>query len=299
MTAARQWRQAGPADLPAIVALHQSALAADGGTPFAADEWLMRRWYIDGVRASLAVFSGGELAGICASRPGQPDGSPAKIAGLVGPAWRGHGLGGQLLDFGLAAAGPDAPVIVETESLTEAADALYRSRGLRPVFAEDVMSLSLAQRLPALGPPALPPDPGIAFTGWTGATAPRFFAVWQAAFRERPGFPGWAAGTWISRMSEDADFRADWTLLARAGGDDVGFIAGAAGGWIVQVGVIPAARGRRISARLIAEALRRMIEAGETRAVLTVNVNNPAAIAVYERLGFTATGRRARYERAR
>lgn len=100
-------------------------------------------------------------------------------------------------------------------------------------------------------------------------------------------------------MSDDEDFRADWTLLARAGGEDAGFVAGASGGWIVQAGVIPAARGRRLSGRLIAEVLGRMIAAGETRAVLTVNVSNPAAIAVYERLGFTATGRRARYERAR
>ena len=67
-------RPAGAADLPAIVALHESALAADGGTPFAAAEWLLRRWYLDGVSASLAVFRDDELAGICACRPGQPDG---------------------------------------------------------------------------------------------------------------------------------------------------------------------------------------------------------------------------------
>ena len=42
-----------------------------------------------------------------------------------------------------------------------------------------------------------------------------------------------------------------------------------------------------------------MIAAGQTRAVLTVNVNNGSAIAVYERIGFTRTGRRARYERGR
>ena len=41
-----------------------------------------------------------------------------------------------------------------------------------------------------------------------------------------------------------------------------------------------------------------MREAGETRAVLNVNVNNPGAISVYGRLGFARAGRRARYEPA-
>jgi ribosomal protein S18 acetylase RimI-like enzyme len=40
-----------------------------------------------------------------------------------------------------------------------------------------------------------------------------------------------------------------------------------------------------------------MITAGETRAVLNVDINNPPAIAIYEQLGFTPIGRRARYER--
>jgi ribosomal protein S18 acetylase RimI-like enzyme len=192
----------------------------------------------------------------------------------------------------LEGTGTVAPVLVETESLTQAADALYRSRGLHQTFAEDAMSMPLAQRVPAVAP-----DPGISFTEWTEAAAPRFFAVWEAAFRERPGFPGWSADTWIGWISDDEDFRADWTLLASAGHADLGFIAGATGGWIVQVGVIPAARGQRISTLLMAEVFRRMITAGETRAVLTVNANNPSAIAVYERIGFARIGRRARYER--
>ena len=117
-----------------------------------------------------------------------------------------------------------APVLVETESLTQAADALYRSRGLRQTFAEDVMSMPLSQPVPVVAA-----DPGISLTEWTRAAAPRFFAVWEAAFRERPGFPGWSADTWIGWISDDEDFRADWTLLASARDADFGFIAGAGG----------------------------------------------------------------------
>jgi mycothiol synthase len=293
MSVSLRWRQAGPGDLPAIVAVHEAAAATDGGSPFAAAEWLLRRWYLDDVEASLAAFRGHELIGICARRPaGQQAGSPSKIAGMIAPEHRGQGVGARLLDFALAGAGPVTPVLVETESLTEAADALYRSRGLHQASASDVMARPLAH-----GPPVVPADPDIVFTAWTEAAAPRFFAMYEAAFRERPGFPGWAAGTWISWMTDDEDFRADWTLLASAGGIDLGYVAGERGGGIVQVGVIPAARGRRISGMLIAEVLGRMIAAGETRAVLYVNINNPPAIAVYQRLGFTWIGRRARYER--
>lgn len=287
------WRQVEPADLPAMTALHALALAVDGGSPFAAAEWLLRRWYIDGSDASLAAFRGDELIGVCARRhPDSSDGPAWKIAGLVAPGHRGQGVGARLLDFALDGTGTVAPVLVETESLTQAADALYRSRGLYQAFAEDVMSMSLVQ--PA---PVVPANPDMSFTEWTEAVAPRFFAVWEAAFRERPGFPGWSADTWIRWISDDEDFRADWTLLASAGDLDLGFVVGAMGGWIVQAGVIPAARGRRISTMLIAEVLGRMVAAGERRSVLTVNVNNPSAIAVYDRIGFTRTGRRARYER--
>ena len=289
-----RWRQIDRDDLPAITTLHAAALAVDGGSPFAAADWLLRRWYVDGVDVSLAAFRGDELIGVSARRyPARSEGSPWKIAGLVAPGHRGQGVGAGLLDFVLEGTGRLAPVLVETESLTRAADALYRNRGLHQTFAEDVMSVSLAQRVPVVAA-----NPDIALTEWNKDSAPRFFAVWEAAFRERPGFPGWSAGTWIGWISDDDDFRADWTLLASAGDADLGFIIGATGGWIVQVGVIPAARGQRISALLMAEVFGRMIAAGETRAVLTVNVDNPAAIAVYERIGFARIGRRARYERA-
>jgi mycothiol synthase len=287
------WRQLDPADLPAIGTLHAAALAVDGGSPFAAADWLLRRWYVDDVDASLVALCGDELIAVSARRyPAAPAGSPWKIAGLVAPGHRGQGVGGRLLDAMLDGTATVAPVQVETESLTQAADDLYRSRGLHQTFAEDVMSMPLARLVPAVTA-----NPGFSFIEWTKDTAPRFYAVWEAAFRERPGFPGWATDTWIRWITEDEDFRADWTLLASAGDADLGFVVGAAGGWIVQVGVVPAARGRRISALMMTEVFGRMIAAGETRAVLTVNVNNPSAIAVYQRIGLARIGRRARYER--
>jgi ribosomal protein S18 acetylase RimI-like enzyme len=275
--------------------LYERALARDGGQPFAADEWLLRRWFIDEVEDSLAVFGAERLVGACAWRlTGAGHDRRAAIAGQVDPSERRRGLGGQLIDFALAGADAGAGVLVETESLSAGADALYRSRGLARVFAEDVMTRPLTGGLPDV---AARPDVG--FTEWSDAVSERFFAVYETSFRDRPGFPGWSYAEWIRWITSGDDFRADLTLLASVRGTDVGFVASDGGGWIAQVGVSPAARRQAVATTLIIEVLRRMRADGQTRAVLNVNVNNPGAIAAYRRLGFRRTGRRARYEPAR
>ncbi|MFI5933491.1 GNAT family N-acetyltransferase [Actinoplanes sp. NPDC051494] len=178
---------------------------------------------------------------------------------------------------------------VETESVTPGATELFAARGLRRVFAEDVMRCDVAAGVP---------DGGWAghvdLAAWSGATAGRFFSVYEAAFRERPGFPGWSAQEWISDLVEDDEFRPEWCVLAVLPGvGDAGFVT-AADGWIVQVGVIPAARGRGLGAALVTETLRRMRAAGADEAWLDVNVDNPA-VSLYRRLGFAHRGQRARF----
>jgi mycothiol synthase len=292
------WRGLTATDLAALTALYTRALASDGGQPFAADEWLLRGWYVKGVEDSLAAFEGDRLVGACAWRYASKGGvRHAAIAGQVAPEWRRRGIGGRLLDFALECADPGAPVAVETESLAAGADALYRSRGLTCVFAEEVMTISLACGTPA--PPAVAFPSDMEFTEWSDQAISRFFAVYDASFRTRPGFPNWSADEWVRWISDNEEFRPDWTLLATVDGADVGFIAGRGGGCIGQVGVVPGARGQAIGTALIVEVLRRMTAHGEPSAVLNVNVNNPGAIELYRRLGFSRAGRRARYEHAR
>jgi len=291
------WRAISEPDLPSLVALTKRVLAEDGGLPVAGDEPFLRRRYLDGVIASTAAFMDADLVAAAAVRPvgdGTIAASVGRIAagvGMVDPVWRERGLGGHLLDWALTQAG-DVPVRMETESLTPAADALMRDRGLRQTFAEDVMRFDLVQEPPAVHPPA-----DVMLIEWSSELGNRFFGVYEAAFRERPGFPGWSAGQWIEWISDDEDFAPEWTLLATREGTDLGFVASARGAWIVQVGTTAAARGTSIGAALTAEALRRMRAGGETEALLDVNVDNPGAIRVYERLGFAHIGRRARYER--
>jgi mycothiol synthase len=215
-----------------------------------------------------------------------------RFTGLVEPAQRGRGYGARLLDWGLAeGARRGGSVTVETESFVPAAGELFASRGLREVFAEDVLGIDLAEPVPDPVWPA-----GAWVVKWTGEAAPRFFAVYEAAFRERPGFPGYPAQEWIGDYADDEDFRPTWSLLATLPEvGDAGFVTAADGG-IVQVGVVPAARGLGLGAALIRASLHRMRADGAETAMLEVNVDNPAG-RLYRRLGFHNQGRRARFRR--
>jgi mycothiol synthase len=285
------WDAAGP--VPGdLVELARRCRRADGGLPIADDpRFLSRRWTAPaGARFGLRG-PGGALLAAAATCP-TPGG--VFVTGLVDPEARGQGLGSRLLDHALAQAASAAPgpaVIVETESLTDAAHALFVSRGLRQFFAEEVMRID-----PVAAPPPRWPA-GIGLADWSGATARRFHAVFEAAFRDRPGFPGTPAGEWITENEEDDEFRPDWSVLATVPGlGDAGFVTGGVG-WIMQVGVRPEARRRGIGAALVCESLSRMAAAGAAEAWLDVNVDNPGATALYRRLGFTHEGRRARYRR--
>jgi mycothiol synthase len=273
-----------------LVALAARCLATDGGLPLAADPaFLRRRWQAAGTATVQGRDPGGRLVAAGAARPTTATGG-VTFCGLVHPDVRGRGIGSRLLSWGLdRAARHDRPVTVETESLTAAAEALFAAHGLRQVFAEDVMRIDLAGGVPD---PVWPP--GTELAGWSAAHAPRFHGVYAAAFRERPGFPGWTAQEWIAEVAEDEAFRPEWSVLATlAEVGDAGFVT-AADDWIVQVGVVPAARGRGLGGALVSEALRRMRAGGAGQAWLDVNVDNPA-VGLYRRLGFEHRGRRARY----
>ena len=283
----------GEPDLPALAELAGECLSADGGQPFAADPGFLRGRYLDGAQAR-GGWQGAQL--VCASAlrlPGDGPGAATVTTGLVHPQWRRRGLGGTAFDWAAAQAGPAglAGLTADTEALSDGAHALYLARGLSQVFAEDVMRLAATAAPP---PPADPPA-GLRLSTWDQAGPARFFAVYEASFRDRPGYPGWSRDRWVAWISADDDFRAAWALLATVDGTDAGFIVADACGWLIQVGVVPAARGRGLGAALVAEAVRLMRSGGQAVITLNVNVDNPHAAALYRRLGFAWAGRRARY----
>lgn len=319
------WAEIGGGVPEELVRLARRCLIADGGLPLAGEPgFLRRRWDADGAVRFGLRGSSGELvaAGVVSPAPDGPI-----VTGLVDPGARRCGVGSRLLDHGLEVARTLSPasrrpggspasrrpgggsaseppgggsasetpggavgVTVECESLTAGAAALFGSRGLRPVFAEDVLWIDLSW---FDGRPCWPA--GTVVTPWRGDLAERFFQVYAASFRSRPGFPAPSAAAWIAENETDDEFRPGWSLLAHLPGiGDAGFLTAAAG-WIVQVGVVPAARRRGLARALVTEALHRMSLAGEPEAWLDVNVDNPGAAHLYQQLGFTPRGRRARY----
>jgi [ribosomal protein S18]-alanine N-acetyltransferase len=93
--------------------------------------------------------------------------------------------------------------------------------------------------------------------------------------------------------------RADTDLLAAVRGE---LLVGYAVCWTVadqaelgNVAVDPSERGAGTGRRLVEAALRTVRERGARECFLEVRESNTVARSLYERLGFTAVGRRARY----
>ena len=292
------------ADVGAITELATMCLAADGGLPLGATGTYIQEHYLPACPgASIGAFEmDGRLVTCAAVQPTHtPEEYRITIVGQVHPAYRRRGFGTFLLRWSiaessrlLAACSPDRAHVLQlvTESLSAAAARLFEQHGFMQQFAEDVMRRDLDTPLPDVSVLS-----GTRFATWTPALAGQFFAVYQVAFQERPGYPNWSQEAWMSWLAtDDDDFRPELSLLAYYDDLPVGFTV-CADRWIVQMGVRPEWRKRGIGSALVAEVLRRSRAAGGDHVLLDVNVNNPCAARIYTRTGFERVGRRARYVR--
>lgn len=254
------WRPVTRDDLAAVVALARECWLVDGGIAFLNEpDNLERRYFRGGPGAGIGAFAadGRLIACTMVYLDRQPGSERALIAGQVEPEWRGRGIGSYLMRWSQAQA-----------------HALFTDT------VEDGRLLQIA-------------------TETLTEPAHQFYQAYYASFRDRPGFPGWSATEWIT-WTDDDNHRPAWSLLAQADGEPMGFVTGGLehiDPFIMQIGVIPEQRRRGIASALLVEAMARMRADGETATELTVNVNNPGAIAAYVQLGFETVGRRARFER--
>lgn len=304
------WRTISLNDLQALVELARICYLADGGLGFLFEPDILKsRYFPDTPGTGIGAFAPDGRLAACASVHISNDSDALKIiiVGLVRPDLRNNGIGKYLMRWSQAQAqsllegapaNQQAVYQVATESLTDQADRLYRAFGFEPVFNELVMSRELHLPIPER---ALARE--VSITSWQPDLAEQFFKAYDAAFHDRPGFPGWSAAEWIGRVTEN-DFKPEWTLLARAGDVPLGFVIGnidlttvPPGGYVWQIGVIPAQRRRGLASALMTETMRRMQAAGLASVLLLVHTNNPGAIETYNQLGFVTIGRRARYER--
>lgn len=185
---------------------------------------------------------------------------------------------------------------MSSETLTDEIIASYREQGFTVIFAEEVMHYDLALAFPQVAS-----LPSVSYLTWNEQSVHAFFTAYEAAFRERPGFPGWSEQEWVRWASEDSDFRPDLSFLAVAQGQAVGFVtnadyagAGERTGYLDQVGVHPQWRSQGLAAALVTRSLEAWQREGKEAVRLHVNVNNPRAIRLFQQLGFMVVGRRGR-----
>jgi len=302
------WRPIAREDLAALVELAVVCQAADGGLAFMIEpDTLNSRYFPDAPGAAIGAFTPDKRLVACATVHigGDSSTQQATIVGQVRPDLRNRGIGDYLMRWSqvqarslLADVSATGRVLqIATEALTEPANRLYQAHGFERVFESFVMACDLRLPLPDR---ALPP--GVTLTSWQPNMADQFYKAYDAAFHDRPGFPGWSAAEWIARVTEN-DLIPEWSLLARADGAPLGFVIGnidlttdSPGGFVWQIGVIPIQRRRGLGSALMVETMQRMQAAGTVSTQLTVNINNPGAIQTYAQLGFAIIGRRARYE---
>ena len=163
-------------------------------------------------------------------------------------------------------------------------------------FAECELRRDL-ELLPTL--PSLPPE--LRAVGWSEESAGQFFQAYSAAFRERPGFPGWPEPVWREAFTGSPEFSPELSTVLADGNTGAAFslchLEPEGIGWVVQMGVVPAWRLHGLGIWLLAAALHGFRERGMREAALDVNLNNPGALALYQRLGFQVRNCRRVYQK--
>jgi ribosomal protein S18 acetylase RimI-like enzyme len=178
------------------------------------------------------------------------------------------------------------PLCVEYQPVEATPRDLFASAGLSLAVSEQEMR----RRIPGVLPG---PSGATDFRRWTHESAPLFFRVYEDAFSDRPGFPGWDENRWRAVFATSKDFRPDLSVVAMNGEEPAGYAilwVEDGVGWITQMGVRPARRGTELGESLIQHALRAFGREGLNEAALEVATNNPFAVRLYERMGFRAVG---------
>ncbi|OKK13063.1 mycothiol acetyltransferase [Streptomyces sp. CB00455] len=271
----------------AVLALIDEAAGSDGTTAVSEQGRLrLRGGPREGVR-HLLLTQGGRLAGYGQLEDTDPVEAPAAEL-VVHPALRGRGHGRALGTALLAASGkrirvwahggkPAARHLAQVLGLT-----LFRElRQLRRPLGADADPL----------PEAVLPQ-GVTVRAFVpGADDAAWLAANAAAFAHHP-----EQGSLTQRDLDDriaqAWFDPEGFFLAERGGELVGFHwtkvhAAERLGEVYVVGVRPDAQGGGLGKALTAIGLRHLAAQGLPTAMLYVDADNPAALAVYEGLGFT------------
>jgi mycothiol synthase len=209
----------------------------------------------------------------------------------VHPAHRGRGLGASLLDrieerAAQLLAGQAVPRFRHAVNAGDrTAAAMLQSRGLRPVRHFWHMGIDLEG--PVLPGPA--PE-GMKIRGIEPREdLPAIHAILIEAFAEDWGYHPDPLDRWAEDYASGPNYDPTLWLLAENGNVPAGALTAAISGdhgWIGEVGVPPAQRGRGIAGALLRRSLATFERRGIRRVMLNVDAENPTgATELYERVG--------------
>jgi len=211
---------------------------------------------------------------------------------VVSPASRGQGIGRCLVTALIEASHP-RPLTIWAHGDHAAAAAVARRTGLQRVRELRRMRRALDHELP----PVQVPDGIDLRTLRPGADDAAWVALNARAF---DGHPEQAHVTVedLRRRQQQPWFDPDGFFVAERDGVMVGFhwtkVEGDLGE-VYVIGVSPDAQGGGLGRALTLHGLHHLRDVGLTHVQLYVEADNHAAIAVYERLGFTVAGVDAMY----
>lgn len=271
----------------AVLALIEDAARSDGTTAVSEQGRLqLRGGAREGIRHFL-LTERGRLAGYGQLEDTDPVEAPAAEL-VVHPAMRGRGHGRALGTALLAASGKR--IRVWAHGGKSAARHLAQVLGLTLFRELRQLRRPLGAGAPPLPEPVLPPGVSVR-TFVPGADDAAWLAANAAAFAHHP-----EQGSLVQRDLNDRIaqpwFDAKGFFLAERDGELVGFHwtkvhAEQQLGEVYVLGVRPGAQGGGLGKALTAIGLRHLAAAGLPTAMLYVDADNPAALAVYESLGFT------------
>lgn len=304
------WRQLNPNDAGALHRLERACAPFDGDTAPAGEAAYRKR--LDDAGTDLAsnticaVNDAGEIAAYAWVTFNQGLKQTIRVfqEGRIHPEFRRRGVGSFLVDWMEARAQQWYEAVEDERNLVlrhdfydrgDDAIALFERYGYTFAFAEDDMRFDLNDSIPDETLPA-----GMRVVPWTAERAGLFHTVYADAFRTRGDFTPWEQDAWVQAYTGYDDFRPDLSLLVLEGDEPVGYAVCSVEdgeGWIVQMGVRPAWRSRGIAGGLLVECMQRFRAERLQYAMLNVNVNNPGARRVYERLGFVRTTRYTSYQK--
>ncbi|RCG31731.1 mycothiol synthase [Sphaerisporangium album] len=272
-------------EVTGVIALVDAAAEADSVSPLNEHVMLRLRYGADAGTRALLAYDGDALAGFAHLDPPDSEGATGEL--VVHPAHRRRGVGRRLLESALAESG--GRLRLWTHGDHPGAGRLATALGFTRARSLWRMRRPLADPLP----PAVLPD-GVRLRAFEpGADEDAWLAVNARAFAHHPEQGAWTADDLLRREREPW-FDPSGFFLAVRGDRIVGFHwtkvhddEAEPIGEVYVVGVDPSEQGGGLGRALTIAGLEHLRSRGLAQVILYVDEDNPSAVRLYERLGFT------------